>query len=192
MKIGFWEIIVIAVVALLVIGPDKLPEYMRSLGKGLAGMRKSMDEVTSDIQKEVVEPLQEVAQPLKDALEPVQDTVAKVNDTVNDVNKKMNDIQHPIQASKKRQTEKKEQEKYWICPKCGNKAEGNFCSACGTAKALPVVEESTEVEKTDVVETEVVEPEVIDTKVEETAVDHTNVIEAEIVEEPKAQEEENA
>lgn len=35
MKIGFTEIIVIFIVALIVIGPDKLPYYARKLGAGL-------------------------------------------------------------------------------------------------------------------------------------------------------------
>lgn len=42
--IGFPELVVILVVALLVFGPSKLPELARSLGKGLAEFRKaSMD-----------------------------------------------------------------------------------------------------------------------------------------------------
>ncbi len=117
--------------ALIVIGPEKLPEYMKSLGKGLVQLRQATSEVTKDIQKEVVEPLQEAAEPLKEALEPIQDTVMKIDEQVTDVNKKIQDLQHPVKAAKKRAVEEK---KYWTCPNCGARVTGKFCSECGSAK----------------------------------------------------------
>ena len=38
--IGMPELMVIFVVALLVLGPDKLPELAKTLGKGLSGTEK--------------------------------------------------------------------------------------------------------------------------------------------------------
>jgi TatA/E family protein of Tat protein translocase len=46
--IGMTELIVILVIALLVIGPKKLPDVARSLGKGLREFRKA----TSDLKEE--------------------------------------------------------------------------------------------------------------------------------------------
>ena len=43
--IGFQEMLVIFVVALLVVGPDKLPELARSLAKGLFELKKNLNEV---------------------------------------------------------------------------------------------------------------------------------------------------
>ena len=40
MKIGVWELLVVFVVALVVIGPDKLPEYAKKLGEALRQFRK--------------------------------------------------------------------------------------------------------------------------------------------------------
>ena len=40
MKIGFTELILVAIVAFVVIGPDKLPEYARKLGKMLRELKK--------------------------------------------------------------------------------------------------------------------------------------------------------
>ena len=45
--IGTTEVIVILVVALLVIGPSKLPDAARALGKGLAEFRR----MSSDVKK---------------------------------------------------------------------------------------------------------------------------------------------
>ena len=43
--IGMPELIVILVVALIVLGPDKLPEIARSLAKGLSAFRRATDNI---------------------------------------------------------------------------------------------------------------------------------------------------
>jgi sec-independent protein translocase protein TatA len=45
-NIGPLELMVILVVALLVVGPKRLPEVGRSIGRGLREFRKAQDEVT--------------------------------------------------------------------------------------------------------------------------------------------------
>ena len=40
MKIGFTELILVVIVAFVVIGPDKLPEYARKFGKMLRELKK--------------------------------------------------------------------------------------------------------------------------------------------------------
>ena len=59
MKIGFSELVVVFVVALFVIGPDKLPEYARKLGEALRQFRKASNEMTKDLRESVIEPLEE-------------------------------------------------------------------------------------------------------------------------------------
>ncbi|HZD16884.1 MAG TPA: twin-arginine translocase TatA/TatE family subunit [Actinomycetota bacterium] len=49
-NIGPQELLLILVVALLVVGPRRLPELARSLGKGIRELRKAQDEVTKTIQ----------------------------------------------------------------------------------------------------------------------------------------------
>jgi sec-independent protein translocase protein TatB len=51
--IGLPEILVILVVALIVVGPSRLPELAKSLGKALNEFRKMADEVKDTIQEEV-------------------------------------------------------------------------------------------------------------------------------------------
>lgn len=50
--VGIPEILVILVIALLVIGPDKLPEIAKTLGKALSEFKKVMDGVKSSIEEE--------------------------------------------------------------------------------------------------------------------------------------------
>jgi TatA/E family protein of Tat protein translocase len=49
--LGFAEILVILVVALLVFGPDRLPELARSLGRGLGEFRRA----SNDLRRSVME-----------------------------------------------------------------------------------------------------------------------------------------
>lgn len=53
--IGFPELLVILVVALLVFGPSKLPELARSLGRGLAEFRRA----SLDLRQSVMEATEE-------------------------------------------------------------------------------------------------------------------------------------
>jgi sec-independent protein translocase protein TatA len=50
--IGMPEMIVILVIALIVIGPHKLPELAKSLGKGLAEFKKAADDFKQGIEEE--------------------------------------------------------------------------------------------------------------------------------------------
>jgi len=51
--IGFQELILILVIALLVFGPKKLPELGRSLGKALGEFRRASNEIKHSIEKEL-------------------------------------------------------------------------------------------------------------------------------------------
>lgn len=51
--IGFWELAIIGVVALLVIGPDKLPGVARTAGMWLGRTRRFVTQVKSDIDREL-------------------------------------------------------------------------------------------------------------------------------------------
>ena len=49
--IGGIELMVIAVVALLVIGPERLPEALRTLGLWFGRLRRTVTNLTSEIEK---------------------------------------------------------------------------------------------------------------------------------------------
>jgi len=51
--IGFSEILVIAVVALIVIGPQRLPKVARTLGHLLGRMQRYVNDVKADISREM-------------------------------------------------------------------------------------------------------------------------------------------
>lgn len=49
--IGMPELIVILIIAIIVIGPDRLPEIARALGRGYAEFQKTMRNVKDSIDK---------------------------------------------------------------------------------------------------------------------------------------------
>ncbi len=49
--IGMPELLVIAVIALLVVGPKRLPEMARSIGKGLSEFRKATEDATETLKE---------------------------------------------------------------------------------------------------------------------------------------------
>jgi sec-independent protein translocase protein TatB len=51
--IGFPELLLVSVVALLVLGPERLPEALRTLGLWLGRMRRSFNSVKTEIEREI-------------------------------------------------------------------------------------------------------------------------------------------
>ncbi len=101
MKIGAMELVVIFIVALLVIGPDKLPQYARKFGAALKEFRKASSGVTKEIRESVIDPLEEAQKPLREAMEPLEDITKDLKSELNGVEKELKNI------GKTKPTEKK-------------------------------------------------------------------------------------
>jgi len=69
--LSFWELAMILVVALLVLGPKRLPGLAKSVGKGLRELRRA----SSDLRSAIEEPLEEVRRPLQDLRDDLMDSV---------------------------------------------------------------------------------------------------------------------
>jgi TatA/E family protein of Tat protein translocase len=54
-SIGFWEIAVVVVIALLLFGPKKLPDMGRSLGRSITGFRQGLKETQEEVKSTVAE-----------------------------------------------------------------------------------------------------------------------------------------
>lgn len=72
--IGMPELIVIAIIALLVVGPKKLPDLANTLGKGLAEFRKATDGVAENLKQTLR------TEEVKEELDSFKDSLLKVND----------------------------------------------------------------------------------------------------------------
>ena len=67
--IGMPELIIILVIALIVIGPKKLPDLAKALGKGMAEFKKATQEIKESLDvEEVEEELREAKEDLVDSI----------------------------------------------------------------------------------------------------------------------------
>lgn len=64
--IGLPELIIIMVIALIVIGPSKLPDLARALGKGMAEFRKATQEIKDSL--DLDEGIQDIKEDLVDSV----------------------------------------------------------------------------------------------------------------------------
>ncbi len=74
-QLGFSEMLVIFIIALLVFGPKKLPELGKSLGKGIREFRKATDELKSswdEQMRDVENPIKEVTRDIQQSANDMQ------------------------------------------------------------------------------------------------------------------------
>jgi len=81
--IGFSEIMVIAIVALIVIGPERLPKVARTLGHLLGRMQRYVNDVKADISREMeLEELRKLQNTIQDAAQSIEQSVSReISDT---------------------------------------------------------------------------------------------------------------
>lgn len=51
--LGFWEIVLIGIVALLVVGPDRLPGFAREAGRWMRRLRRLSSDARRELQREL-------------------------------------------------------------------------------------------------------------------------------------------
>ena len=74
--IGFSELLVIAVVALIVIGPERLPKVARTLGHLFGRMQRYVNDVKADISREMeLDELKKLQTTMQDAAHSFQQSV---------------------------------------------------------------------------------------------------------------------
>jgi sec-independent protein translocase protein TatB len=84
--VGFWELALIALVALIVIGPERLPKVARTVGLWLGRGRRFIANVKADIDREIkTEELKEIlekqtrkANPMHEILEETRQDLSQI------------------------------------------------------------------------------------------------------------------
>jgi sec-independent protein translocase protein TatB len=87
--IGFSELLVIGVVALIVIGPQKLPRVARTVGILMGRLQRYVSDVKADINREIeLEELRKMRDSMQKAATEMQSAVdTELNKTADDLNK---------------------------------------------------------------------------------------------------------
>jgi sec-independent protein translocase protein TatB len=106
--VGFWELLIIGIVALLVIGPERLPAVARTAGawfgrakRFIAGVKQDIDqELRADELKRILNE-QNISNPthsfLEDTKEELKDISREVDDAVHDMQKESKITNQPGQ-----------------------------------------------------------------------------------------------
>jgi sec-independent protein translocase protein TatB len=93
---GFWELVLIAVVALLVVGPERLPGVARQAGLWIGRARRFMNSVRSDIKREIQ------AEELKEVLNKQQSELKELKgmlmETQSDVKTELEETDHLVKS----------------------------------------------------------------------------------------------
>jgi sec-independent protein translocase protein TatB len=99
--IGFSELLVIGVVALIVIGPEKLPRVARTVGVLAGRLQRYVSDVKADINREIeLEELRKMRDSMQQAASEFQSSVqsevskteAELNQTAAELNKAVDDV----------------------------------------------------------------------------------------------------
>lgn len=81
--IGFWELMLIGLVALVVVGPERLPKLAYTAGKWLGKGRRVLNTVKSEIDKEIkAEELKQILEKQKKQLNPLQEVIEETGSAV--------------------------------------------------------------------------------------------------------------
>jgi sec-independent protein translocase protein TatB len=81
--VSFTELLVIGVVALVVIGPERLPKVARTLGHLVGRAQRYVSDVKSDIQREVeLDELRKLKDQMQDAAQSVQSSLQSTSDAL--------------------------------------------------------------------------------------------------------------
>jgi len=100
-NLGFPELILIFVIALLVFGPKKLPELGKSLGKGLREFKKATEDIKSNWDEHI-----------KDVEKSVDDVKSTVSDATKDIDRDLTASSHtPYQHASTSEEKPKEESK---------------------------------------------------------------------------------
>jgi sec-independent protein translocase protein TatB len=107
--VGFWELTIIAVVALIVIGPERLPKVARTAGHWVGRGRRFMASVKADIDREIKaeelkQILQEQAQKANPLHEIIEETEQELDLVRRDTKKSLSDAKHEFQDPQKPDT----------------------------------------------------------------------------------------
>lgn len=94
--VGFSELIVIAIVALVVIGPERLPKVARTAGQLLGRLQRYVNDVKSDISREML--LDELRKMQADLQESARQFEQSVSSEVNAAEQALGEAKQSTQA----------------------------------------------------------------------------------------------
>ena len=108
--VGFWEVTLIGVVALLVVGPERLPALARTVGRYVGKARRYADHIRREIEREVPtreirEAINNPSSELDDIKSSLGDAKSALTDASNEVQREANKLNENVRADDASATE---------------------------------------------------------------------------------------
>ena len=110
--IGFSELLVIGVVALIVIGPEKLPRVARTVGVLAGRLQRYVADVKADINREIeLEELRKMRDSMQQAASNFESSVhSEMNKTESELNKSVEAVVGDVKPAEEKPAEAKKPE----------------------------------------------------------------------------------
>jgi sec-independent protein translocase protein TatB len=108
--IGFWELALIGVIALLVVGPERLPAMARSAGLWVGRIRRYISHVKDDIEREIR--AEELREMMKESsqIESLDAELSETRDTLQAVEKELEEANATLGRDDKPEADEPEKE----------------------------------------------------------------------------------
>jgi sec-independent protein translocase protein TatB len=110
--IGFSELLVIGVVALIVIGPEKLPRMARTVGHLAGRLQRYVSDVKADINREIeLDELRKMRDSMQQAATNFESSVqTEMSNTETELNKSVEAVVGEVKAPEEKPAEAKKEE----------------------------------------------------------------------------------
>ena len=103
---GFWELFLIMVVALLVVGPERLPGLARQIGLWIGKAKRFVNSVRSDIEREIrAEELKQILNQQQSEIDELKDMLADTHSQVRTELEQAGDLAKSVQDQPNSQPE---------------------------------------------------------------------------------------
>lgn len=93
--IGFWELVLVGIIALVVLGPERLPGAARTLGRWVRTVKGMANQVRSELERELE--AHELNESMKKAEQMGKDLPKELADTIDDMKRSAKEMQRPYQ-----------------------------------------------------------------------------------------------
>lgn len=104
--IGFWELALIGVIALLVVGPERLPALARNVGLWVGRMRRYVAHVKDDIEREIhAEEVRKLIETPAHSISEFDDAISETKSVFKEAERQLSEVEHEAESLEKEMTQ---------------------------------------------------------------------------------------
>ena len=99
LDVGFWELLLVSIIALIFIGPEKLPGTIRTIALMVGRFRRSLANLRMEFENEIG--ADEIRQQLHNEaiMESLKETKSEIDNAIAETERTIRDVTHPLAAA---------------------------------------------------------------------------------------------